>query len=303
VSAVWSLYRLSAGARLDHLVLLVSPAALLGDPAAPEAVAAQALTVALASHRRSLASAGMSVVWDAGDGGRDQSGEPSRPGDRSVALVLRGGAPVPEVLDLLLRTDLAAAGVSTLDLRQWIEAHPPAAMSAYLERLIGAGRSEPVGDRGALELREQLMALEPVPRALRLQRIILDELARITRLAEERIDVAAPLQALGVDSHMGMELRNRLESRLGMSLAATMIWTYPSAQGIAGHLGELLDNDGDAGVTTPDGNQVRHNAGADGAGRAESLSGQPLGEGEDIQAALDRLSDDELLQLGRELLE
>jgi acyl carrier protein len=57
----------------------------------------------------------------------------------------------------------------------------------------------------------------------------------------ERIDDQAPLNRLGLDSLMGLELRRRLEAGLGVALQATLVWTYPTLNAVAEHLVELVD--------------------------------------------------------------
>ena len=42
-----------------------------------------------------------------------------------------------------------------------------------------------------------------------------------------------PLQDAGIDSLMGIQLRNLLEGELGLPLPATLVWTYPTVRQIA----------------------------------------------------------------------
>lgn len=46
--------------------------------------------------------------------------------------------------------------------------------------------------------------------------------------------------ALGLDSLMGLELRNRLESTFGLQLSSTLLWTYGSSRALAGALCERV---------------------------------------------------------------
>ena len=54
------------------------------------------------------------------------------------------------------------------------------------------------------------------------------------------LDSDTPFAALGVDSLMGLELRNRLESQTGQALPSTAIWTYPTPRAMAEHLARAL---------------------------------------------------------------
>jgi myxalamid-type polyketide synthase MxaE and MxaD len=68
-----------------------------------------------------------------------------------------------------------------------------------------------------------------------------DELAKVMRLGGARIDPSAPLGDLGMDSLMGLEIRNRLEASLGLTLSATLAWTYPTIDALTGHLAQMMD--------------------------------------------------------------
>jgi hypothetical protein len=45
---------------------------------------------------------------------------------------------------------------------------------------------------------------------------------------------------MGMDSLMALELRNRLEASLGLSLSATLVWGYPTVAALAPHLAEKM---------------------------------------------------------------
>jgi acyl carrier protein len=67
---------------------------------------------------------------------------------------------------------------------------------------------------------------------------------RVLRLPGDRIDRAAPLGSLGLDSLMSIELRNRLERELGVKLSATVAWNYPSVAELASYVVSLVDGIG-----------------------------------------------------------
>ncbi|MEO7735382.1 MAG: acyl carrier protein, partial [Kofleriaceae bacterium] len=64
--------------------------------------------------------------------------------------------------------------------------------------------------------------------------------SRVLRLDPRGIDGETPLKALGLDSLMGLELRNRLESTFGLRLSPTLLWTYGSSRALAGALCERV---------------------------------------------------------------
>jgi acyl carrier protein len=62
----------------------------------------------------------------------------------------------------------------------------------------------------------------------------------VLRTAPERVPIDSPFSALGLDSLMGLELRNRLERSLGTGLPATMVWSHPTIAALVPHLADRL---------------------------------------------------------------
>lgn len=52
----------------------------------------------------------------------------------------------------------------------------------------------------------------------------------------ESIDPARGFHELGIDSLAALQLKNRLQSGLGLSLPATLVFNYPTAEKLAAHL-------------------------------------------------------------------
>ena len=67
-----------------------------------------------------------------------------------------------------------------------------------------------------------------------------EQIAQVMRLEPEQLAPATSLGSLGLDSLMGLEIRNRLEASLGLTIPATLIWTYPTIAALTTHLAETL---------------------------------------------------------------
>ncbi len=65
---------------------------------------------------------------------------------------------------------------------------------------------------------------------------MLEQLGQVLRIAPSRIAPDATFASLGVDSLMGLEMRNRLENRLGVRLQATLLFTFPTTAALIPHL-------------------------------------------------------------------
>jgi surfactin synthase thioesterase subunit/acyl carrier protein len=89
------------------------------------------------------------------------------------------------------------------------------------------------------------------------------ELARVLRARPEDIADDLPFQQLGMDSLVGLEVRNRLEASFGIELPATIIYTHPDIATLsrfilyASGLSAQADDAADGGGTPADGRQGR----------------------------------------------
>ena len=151
------------------------------------------------------------------------------------------------ILEQVLASDEAQVAPLAVDVRQWSEFYPLVARLPFVQSLHATTTAN--GGRaflGALE------AEDPAGRRRRLQARICEHLALTLRVDPSSIAARTPLQRLGVDSLMGLELRNRLEADLGLALSATIVWTHPDVERLATY---LLDKLGLATGAPPSGDE------------------------------------------------
>ena len=84
------------------------------------------------------------------------------------------------------------------------------------------------------------LAASPLERRAHVESIVRTTLAGILRRAATALDARQPFGAMGVDSLMALEFRNRLESALQRPLSATLTWNYPTVDALTSHLDALL---------------------------------------------------------------
>lgn len=235
VAGAFNLHSLTAD--LDFFVLYGSAAGFLGSPGQGGYAAANAFVDALAHHRRAAGLPALAVDWAAFSGVGLAAAEGR--GDRLAHLGL--GQLTPDegasILGRLLAGSSTQVAVLPLDVRQWIESHPQVASASLLVELKAESRARPAtgGD-----LRAALEAAPPSARRDRLEALIVEHVAMVLRLPGDRVQRTTGLQSLGIDSLMGLELRNRLEAALDLELAATLIWSYPTVRALAGYLAGAL---------------------------------------------------------------
>jgi NADPH:quinone reductase-like Zn-dependent oxidoreductase/acyl carrier protein len=239
----WNLHVLTREAPLDFFVLYSSAASLFGAPGQGNYVAANAFLDALAHHRRALGLPGLSINW----GPFSEVGLAAAQANRGARLAQRGSdsltpAEGNALLGRLLDGEVTQMAVMPLELRKWVEFYPRARSSPWLAELVPAGSGAESGGARDVALLETLRTATRQEAREALERFVREQLARVLRLDSARIDPEAPLQSFGLDSLMGLELRNRLESGLGLSLPVSLIWKHPTLAALCEHLlGEVMD--------------------------------------------------------------
>jgi acyl carrier protein len=117
----------------------------------------------------------------------------------------------------------------------------------------------------------------------------------VAKLAEElglkmdEIDVHEPFVSYGLDSMTMVTLSGDLEEWLGLRLAPTLAWDYPTIEALAQYLAREAEIARTTNVAAPDKKEVEHED-----GRAENR--------EQLQADVDQLSEAQLDALLNEML-
>jgi myxalamid-type polyketide synthase MxaC len=234
VAGAWNLHRLTAGAALDFFVLFSSAASLVGSPGQGSYAAANAFLDALALHRRARGLPATSIGWgpwaDLGMAGGAAAGRRAlrgvEPLDPALAL---------ETLGRLLASPRAHVGVVHLAARQWAQLFPAAAAAPYFAELAPA----PVRRDGSLSRALAALA-DDTARQARLRDVLRQEIASALQREVDEITMEAPLRDLGFDSLMAVELRNRLEVALDVTLPSTVVFSHPCASALAAALAAYL---------------------------------------------------------------
>ncbi|HMQ31650.1 MAG TPA: amino acid adenylation domain-containing protein [Chloroflexaceae bacterium] len=246
VTGSWILHCLMADQPLDFFVLFSSASALLSSPLLASYAAANTFLDALAHERRAHGLPAMSINWgfwsEAGMAVRHQSagrGSPSRGmGSFTPVEGLRA-------LEGLLGKNPVQVAVMPVNWRQWRRSYPAAAAAPLLAEIMQGNaivdsRPSPAAGTEALA-KATLLALEPVERRQRVEGYLRRQVARALNLPDARLDMQQPLNTLGLDSLMAVELRNGIESDLALTIPIVSFLQGPSVADLTAQLIDQLE--------------------------------------------------------------
>ncbi|WP_394275181.1 SDR family NAD(P)-dependent oxidoreductase [Luteococcus sp.] len=226
--------RVSQDEPLEMFVLFSSAAGMLGNPGQGAYAAANTYLDALARRRRSRGFAALSVAWGAFDKIGLAAADAIR-GARLSSFGMLSFEPTEgwEALFSFLEKGESEVAFAPLDREQFFISYPQRAQLHTMSSLADfGGHSGGSGGRVA----EKLLALGEDERVAAAAEEVRRLVGQVLQLDPAQAGDDIPFKSLGLDSLMGIELRNRLESAFGMPLPATLLWTYSTTKKLAEEL-------------------------------------------------------------------
>ena len=205
---------------------------------------------ALAHHRRALGLPALSVNWGAwaeiGSVVKHDVG--GRVATQGLELI------APErglrILEALMRQPEAQVAVMPIQWSVFRRQFEGQAEPAWMAEIAAAApapapdtaRSASAGGNDRVErLRQDLVEAAPAQQRKLLLTYVSGQVARVLRLdPAQGVNPKRPLNEMGLDSLMAVELRNLLGAGLGLSssLPATLVFDYPTVDALADFLGQ-----------------------------------------------------------------
>lgn len=218
---------------LDLFVLFSSAASLFGNAGQAIYASGNAFLDTLSERRRHEGLPALAVQW----GPFAEIGLAAKDDIRGARLEERGmgsftAAEGWQALTQYLLDGEVQVGYVPLNLRQWFEAYPDTAAQASWQLLLEASKSGGQATVGQ-DFKVHLEAAAENERLGLAEDKVRELAGRVLRLDPKSFDSDVPFKSLGLDSLMGLELRNRLEASFGLKLSPTLLWTYGNARALS----------------------------------------------------------------------
>ena len=146
-----------------------------------------------------------------------------------------------DTLPALLAAGIPVAGMATI---RWasLRRQLPLMQSPLFAEMCGAAAEE----AAEIDLKALLAECSPEEARDRVTGLLVEEVARIMKLAIDRVEPQRPLAELGMDSLMAVELRLAVEQRFGISIPLLALSEGATLTAMAGRIVRGLGGDGDA---------------------------------------------------------
>jgi acyl transferase domain-containing protein/aryl carrier-like protein len=277
-----NLHRLTLNTPLDFFIMYSSGTTVAGNPGQGNYVAANAFLDAFAHYRCSLGLPALTVSWGhIADAGYVAAHKVVSEHLDNIGLKGFSSRQGLTVLGKLLLKNTVHAGVMNIDWRQWARFASSHA-SPRLSLLLSPDRIDRSVDDGG-RVRDLVLAAPEKERSQILQSYLREQVARVLGTSAAKLDPQKPLNEMGLDSLMMVELKNRIEKETGVSLPTVELMRGPNLLTLSRVLLEQLTGKS-AAVPAHHEQQIKPTNGSDIEGR----------RAEELLQKIDQLSDHEV---------
>ncbi|MCD9593150.1 type I polyketide synthase [Streptomyces sp. 8ZJF_21] len=234
---------LTRGLRLSAFVLFSSASATFGAAGQANYAAANAFLDVLAERRRADGLPAQSLGWGFWE---QRSAMTGGLGDREVARLTSGGVRPIGSADGLALFDAASAMDDAVLVPIHLDLSPrggrvPPLLRHLVRPAVRRAPAVAEGSADAMTFRQRLEGLPEEARRDSLLDLVRSTVAAVVAYdGPAAVDPEVTFMSLGFDSLMAVELRNRLSATVGTRLTPTLVFDYPTASGLAGHLYDKL---------------------------------------------------------------
>lgn len=257
IDGTWNLHEATKDLDLDFFVMFSSVACVLGSPGQSNYAAGNAFLDGMVAYRQNQGLPATSINWGpwADSGMAAEAGRDSQLAGRGMRLL-----PSDKSLQLLsqfLASRAPRVVVMNVDWAELVRAMGGKASPLLREVASGA---EGAGEEASAEDRAYRQTLLELPVADRREKLIgffAQQMAQIMGMEVADVDVISPLNSMGMDSLMAIELKNKIERRLQTSLPMSVLIHEPSVTSLADYLSENLDGQADTAAVSVETKEIR----------------------------------------------
>jgi acyl carrier protein len=236
----WLLHESTRDFQLDCFVMFSSVSSIFGNPAQGNYGAANAFLDSLAHHRRALGLPALTVNWGVlgGDGYVARN-------ERVAEFLARQGTTElsPREVTSLLEAYLKAGGTQVMAIRvdwsKWRQFFRGMQENPLLERIFTAVEG-PESSGTVNDMRLRIEAASPEELEGLIGQAVRDAVGSVLRVKPDTLRDDQPLTDLGLDSLMGVEIENSIESSLGVALPTASLIRARTIGQIVALLGEQM---------------------------------------------------------------
>ena len=232
----WVLHQLFCDQPLDFFVLFSSASSILSSPLIGSYAGANSFLDALAHHRAAQGQPALAVnwgLWAAVGMAASFASEHGRASQHGPAMIApRDGV---DALDRLMKARVTQAMVTPVRWDEWSALYPAFVDAPLLRELTAAPAASRVrGSSTSRSLtREALFNANDEERERLLLAYATGHIASVLGLGPEQVDVHHPITAMGLDSLMAVELKNRFEADLEVTVPIVRLLKGPSVSDVS----------------------------------------------------------------------
>ena len=239
IMGAWNLHSLTVDIPLDFFVLFSSFASMVGNAGQANYVAGNAFLEALAYYRRGRGLPALAVNW----GVVGEVGHVAESPETADRLDRLGLKPMPlsetlDTLDKLMSSDAVQVGVAEIEWKSFLRTTGMHSSPRY----SGLG-GDPAAEESQLSLRSGIRDILEADETLlpsMVETYIREHLARAMGSAPARIDTQQSLRNLGVDSLIAVEVRNHINTELGVNVPLAKLMQSESINALVAFVSERL---------------------------------------------------------------
>ena len=251
MNGAWNLHLATRDLPLEHFICFSSFSAAIGAPKQSNYNSGNVFLEALAHHRHRRGLPALTINWGALSGaGFVARNEKTAAYLDAIGMKSINVEEALRVIRRMLQHDTSQVLASRADWNLWTKIINYVGRSNTFDAVTKEQGDE--GSGGSIGPR--VMAAAPEARAPMIQDFIAENMAAVCSIEADGIDRDTPLTSLGLDSLMAVELMNRIEGDIGLSVPMGKVLAGPSIRELAEIIVEMMV--GPAGGDEADGAQA-----------------------------------------------